>query len=152
MKVEYINPFIESLSSYWSGKLGCEVDRGDLGVSKGEVNVREFAAFTGFSGAVQGIIVLHVPIKTALAIASKLERKEVKVVDETVSDHLKLVIKDIASAAKEKFPAGDDIKMSGVAVLRSNEFAEKYSGGVWLEMPCDSELGDLKLRVALAGG
>lgn len=152
MKVEYINPFIESLSDYWNEKFGSEPSRGDIGVSKGDVNVREFAAFTGFSGAVQGIIVLHVPIKTALAIASRFEKQDIKVVDESVSDHLKTVIKAIAAEAKEKFPGGGaDIKMSGAAVLRANEFAEKYSGGVWLEMPLDSEIGDAKLRVALAG-
>lgn len=152
MNVEYINPFIESLSNYFTSKLGCEADRGDLGVSKGEVNVREFAAFIGYSGSVQGIVAILFPVKTALAIASKIEKKQVVIVDETVNDHLKTVIKAISADAKGHFPEGGDIKMTSSDVLRGTEFAEKYKGGTWLEMPFDSELGDLKLRVALAGG
>ena len=52
--------------------------------------------------------------------------------------------------AKSSFPdAGAGIKATSPIILRGSEFAEKYPGGVWLEMPFDSELGDLKLRVSL---
>jgi CheY-specific phosphatase CheX len=152
MNVEYINPFIESVSNYFKSKLGAEASRGDLGVSKGEVNVREFAAFIGYSGSVQGIVAIFIPVKTALGIASFMEKKDVKVVDDSVNEHLKVVIKAIAADAKDHFPAGGDIKMSSSAVLRGSEFAEKYKGGTWLEMAFDSSIGDFKLRVALAAG
>jgi CheY-specific phosphatase CheX len=150
MNVEYINPFIEAAEGFFSGKLKAPATQGETGISKGDVNVREFAAFVGFGGAVQGIVAMLVPVKTALAITSALERTQVVVVDDTVTNYLGDIIAAIAKDARNNFPdGGSGIKQTGSMVLCGSEFSEKYPGGVWLEVPFDSELGDFKLRVAL---
>lgn len=149
MNVQYINPFIEAFDSFFKEKLKSTVKQGELGVSKGEINVREFAAIVGYGGAVQGIIAMVFPVKTALGIASAIERTQVVVVDNTVTDHLGNIVYAVARDAKAKFPGGENIQQTQFAVMRGSEFMEKYPGGVWLEVPFDTDFGDLKLRVAL---
>ena len=151
MNVEYINPFVKSVDTYFSGTLKADVTQGDLGVSKGDVNPREFAAIVGFKGVVEGIIAMFFPIKTALGITSKIEAKQVVIVDDKVTDTIAAVILNVVKEAKENFPADDTgaIQVTNAAVLRGSEFAEKYPGGVWLEMPFNCKLGEFKLRVAL---
>lgn len=151
MNVEYINPFVASVHSYFANTLKAELTQGALGVSKGEVNPREFAAIVGFNGIVEGIIAMFFPIKTALGITSKIHQKQVVIVDEKVTNAIAEVILKIVKEAKENFPTDDvnAINVTNAEVLRGSEFATNYPGGVWLEMPFNGKLGELKLRVAL---
>lgn len=150
MNVEYINPFIESLDNFFKVKLKSMVQRGDVGVSKGEVNVRDFCAYLGYNGSVQGIVTILIPVNTALKIASVFEKQQIVVVDDTVTTHLANMVQAIAILAKSSFPdAGAGIKATNAVVCRASEFIEKYPGGVWLQMPFETDFGDLILRVSL---
>jgi CheY-specific phosphatase CheX len=151
MNVEYINPFIESLDSYFKTSLKTEATRGTLGVSKGEVDVRDFAVLIGLSGEVQGVVSLAISVKTALAIASKAQHKQVVIIDDTVNVALAEMIRSVAIDAKKHFPEGTNITLSASLVLRGAEYSQRYPGGVWLEVPFASPMGEIKLRVALKG-
>lgn len=65
MKVEYINPFIESTYDVFSTMLGCEAVRGDVGVAKPEANPRDIMGLIGLSGMARGIVALSFPVETA---------------------------------------------------------------------------------------
>ena len=150
MKVEYINPFIESVHDLFSTMLSSKATRGQVGVSQGDPNPREMMALIGLSGPARGMVALSFPVNTALAISNQLLGAEMKVVDDTVSDAIAEVVNIVAGGAKAKFKiaAGPPIDLSLPTVVRGNSYSVDYpSGTIWLEVPFQSDLGPFSLRV-----
>jgi len=150
MKVEYINPFIESTYDLFSTMLGCKAIRGDVGVAAPSANPREIMALIGLSGMARGMVALAFPVDTALNMVNQLLSTELRVVDDTVSDAIAEMVNIVAGGAKSKL-SGDDrppIDLSLPTVVRGNSYNVDYpSGSVWLEVPFNSDLGSFTLRV-----
>lgn len=150
MKVEYINPFIESVYDLFSTMLSAKVTRGDIGVGKGEGSPRDIMALIGLSGPARGMVALAFPVETALAMVNRLLGTETRVVDDTVSDAMAELVNIVAGGAKAKFPTegATPIDLSLPTVVRGNSYNVDYpSGSVWLEVPFESDLGSFALRV-----
>ena len=150
MKVEYINPFIESVRDLFSTMLNAQAKRGNVGVSHGGSNPRDIMALIGLSGPARGIVALSFPTSTALAIVNRLLGSDTRVVDDTVSDAIAEIVNIVAGGAKAKFRIGDGspIDLSLPTVVRGNSYAVDYpSGSVWLEVPFESDLGPFSMRV-----
>lgn len=150
MKVEYINPFIESVYELFSTMLGTSVNRGDVGLSRGAGNPRDIMALIGLSGPARGTVAISFPTDTALKMVSKLIGTEIRVVDDTVSDGVAEIVNIVAGNAKAKMTAGGSavIDLSLPTVVRGNSYNVDYpSQAVWLEVPFTSELGEFSLRV-----
>jgi chemotaxis protein CheX len=150
MKVEYINPFIESVNDFFTTMLGSSVVRGKIGVTSGANNPRDIVAIIGLSGPARGTVALSFPTNTALHIVNRLLGMELTVVDENVSDGVAEVVNIVAGGAKAKLvtDGGTPIDLSLPTVLRGNNFTVEYPlQSVWLEVPFDSDLGDFCLRV-----
>ena len=152
MKVEFVNPFIESVYNLFETMLGCSVERGVPGISKGEPNLRDITALIGLSGTIKGTVALAFPVNTALSMVGMLLGMEIKTVDDTVTDGLGELVNIIAGGAKAKFSEihGPPIDLSLPTIVRGSNYTVKYPSGVtWLEIPFRSELGDFYLRVTL---
>jgi len=153
MKVEYINPFIESVYELFEKMLNSEVKKGDVELALPEKNPRDIMALIGMSGTARATVALAFPVKTALKMASQLLGMEVKIMDETVSDAVAELVNIVAGGAKAKFKGGDNenqepIQLSLPTVVRGNSFSVDYpSQSVWLEIPFTSSLGDFSLHV-----
>jgi chemotaxis protein CheX len=153
MKVEYINPFIESVNELFNTMLSCEAKRGDIGIANSGSNPRDIMALIGLSGNARGTVALAFPVNTALQMASRLLGMEVKVMDDTVSDAVAEIVNIVAGGAKAKFRVCSDeskqpIQLSLPTVVRGNSFTIDYpSNTVWLEVPFTSDLGAFTLRV-----
>lgn len=150
MKVEYINPFIESVRDLFSTMLNAQAKRGNVGVCHGESNPRDIMALIGLSGPARGIVALSFPASTALAIVNRLLGSDTRVIDDTVSDAIAEVVNIVAGGAKAKFRIGDGspIDLSLPTVLRGSSYTVDYpSGSVWLEVPFESDLGPFSMRV-----
>jgi chemotaxis protein CheX len=151
MKVEYINPFIESVMEVFGTMLGTEVTRGDIGVSKKtSSNPRDIMALIGLSGQARGTVALSFPTETALALVSSLMGTEMRVVDDTVSDGVAEIVNMVAGSAKAKLGADDGppIDLSLPTVVRGNSFSIDYpTQSVWLEVPFEGGMGPFSLRV-----
>ena len=153
MKVEYINPFIESVHELFETMLSSNVKKGDVGLATSEKNPRDIMSIIGLSGTARGTVALAFPVNTALNMASKLLGMEVKVMDDTVSDAVAELVNIVAGGAKAKFKISNDenhmpIQLSLPTVVRGNSFSVDYpSKSVWLEVPFTSDLGDFNLRV-----
>jgi len=150
MKVEYINPFIESVYGLFSTMMESEVQRGEIGVSAGASNPRDMVAIIGLSGPARGTVALSFPSGTALRMVSRLLGSETRVVDESVSDGVAEIVSIVAGNAKARLTqdGGTPIDLSLPAVLRGNDFSVQYpSQSVWLEVPFTSDLGPFCLRV-----
>lgn len=155
MKVEYINPFIESVFDLFSTMLSSTAKRGDVGVFKEEqTGARHIIALIGLSGPARGIVALSFPIETALKMVNRLLGTETKVMDDTVSDAVAELVNIVAGGAKARFPLEEGvppIDLSLPTVVRGNSYSIDYpSGSVWLEVPFETDLGPFDLRVTFS--
>jgi chemotaxis protein CheX len=153
MKVEYINPFIESVYDLFSTMLGDEARRGDVGVSKDNPNPRDIMALIGISGHARGMVALSFPKATALNMVNKLLSSDTTELDDTVSDAVAELVNIVAGGAKAKFPKedGKPLDLSLPTVVRGSGYEVDYpSGSVWLEVPFESGLGGFTMRVTFS--
>jgi chemotaxis protein CheX len=153
VKVEYINPFIESVFELFTTMLSAQAARGEVGLCRGSGgNPREIMGLIGLSGHVRGTVALSFPTGTALAMVSKLLGMDTHVVDETVSDAVAELVNIVAGSAKAKLndSSGEPIDLSLPTVVRGNSYSVDYpSKSVWLEVPFTSDLGPFSLRVTM---
>lgn len=150
MKVEYINPFIESVFELFSTMLGCEAKRGEVGFVKNGIGDQEFTALIGLSGPARGSVALSFPANTALAMSGRLLGIELTEMDETIPDALGELVNIVAGGAKAKLHEGNGkpIDLSLPNVIRGSDYAiDSPSDADWLDIPFQSELGTFNLRV-----
>lgn len=154
MRVEYINPFIESVFELFHTMLNADVKRGDVGLIRGGggngAAGRDVTAFIGLSGPARGTVALSFPTHTTLALVGKLLGNDIRVFDETVSDGVAELVNIVAGSAKAKLTHGaaKPLDLSLPTVVRGNSYSVDYpSQAVWLEVPFTSSLGDFSLRV-----
>lgn len=150
MKVEYINPFIESVCDLFATMLGCQTECGNVGLAKGIEGPQEITALIGLSGPVRGTVAMLIPEKTALAMVSRLLGMEIDAVDDTVSDALGELVNIVAGGAKAKLhdEDGKPIDLSLPNVVRGPDHIVDYPlHSTWLNVPFTSDLGPFSLRV-----
>jgi chemotaxis protein CheX len=72
MRVEYINPFVESATNVLKEVLQCEVGRGDLYLKSTAAPVLGVAAIIGLAGDVEGRVLLDMNRDTAIQVANAM--------------------------------------------------------------------------------
>jgi len=150
MKVEYINPFIESTYELFSTMLSSKAVRGDVGLAKPDANPRDIMSLIGISGRARGMVALAFPVNTALNMVNRLLGTEIRAVDDTVSDAIAEMVNIVAGGAKARMNKDNETPMdlSLPTVVRGNNYNVEYpSGSIWLEVPFNSDLGSFTLRV-----
>jgi len=84
MRVEYINPFVESAFNVLKEVLQSDVKRGDLFLKSTSMQIQGVAALVGLAGDVEGRVLFDMTKSTALAVASGMNGEEMKVLDDMV--------------------------------------------------------------------
>jgi len=82
MRVEYINPFVESAYNVLKEVMNTEVKRGDLYLKSSTMSIRGVAALVGLAGDVEGRVLFDMDKETALMVVSCMNNEEFKVMDE----------------------------------------------------------------------
>lgn len=82
MRVEYINPFVETAYSILAEVLGGEVKREALYLKSTSMPVMGVAALVGLAGDVEGRVLFDMTMDTALKIASRMNMEELPEFDE----------------------------------------------------------------------
>lgn len=72
MRVEYINPFVESAYNILSEVLSAEISRGELYLKSTASPVLGVAAIIGLAGDVEGRVLLDMTRKTAIDVANAM--------------------------------------------------------------------------------
>lgn len=150
MKVEYINPFIESVYELFNTMLKVEVEKGEVGVYWEPPSNSDIVALIGVSGTARGTVALSFPVSTALAIVGKMVDEDVRIVDDMVKDGVAELVNIVAGTAKGKLNDSSDktIDLSLPTVVRGTNYkVEHPTRTAWLEVPFNSELGSFSLRV-----
>jgi len=150
MKVEYINPLIESVVELFTYTLDSGVKRGEVGVHWEIPDTSDIVALVGMRGRARGTIAISFPVSTALAIAGKMLGEDVRVVDEIVKDKIEELVQIVVGSAKGKFFQYKEtvVELSNPTVVRgTDEQVDFQTRTAWLEVPFESELGPFSLRV-----
>ncbi len=97
MRVEYINPFVESAFSVLKEVLQTDIQRGELYLKSTSMPVLGVAAIIGLAGDVEGRVLFDMSKTTAIGVASAmLQSMEMEPID-TLNDMGKATITELAN-------------------------------------------------------
>jgi chemotaxis protein CheX len=82
MRVEYINPFVESAFNVLKEVLNSEVTRGGLYLKSTSMSIMGVAALVGLAGDVEGRVLFDMTKETALAVSGAMNGEKFTVMDE----------------------------------------------------------------------
>jgi chemotaxis protein CheX len=82
MRVEYINPFVESTFSVLKEVLNADVKRGDIFLKPTSMTIQGVAALVGLAGDVEGRVLFDMTKESALHIAGAMNGEVFTTLDE----------------------------------------------------------------------
>ena len=148
MRVEYINPFIESSVSVLREVLGCDVTRGQISLGSKISVLHDVAVVVGLVGQVEGRVVLDLDKKTALNIVSTMNGEVISDFDELANATLTELGNMISGRAVTKLAElGYKFDVTPPAIfIGSSTIGDIVES---LIVPIDTSLGSFKINVAL---
>jgi len=156
MRVEYINPFVETSYRVLKEVLGgADVKRGELSLKSVAMPVMGVAALVGLAGDVEGRVLFDMTYETALNLASKMNGETLTQFDDlvkaTISELANLITAQAVTKLHElgfKFDltpptlfAGEKMEIAALPGSAQNVEA--------LIVPLISECGEIELNVAI---
>lgn len=156
MRVEYINPFVETSYRVLKEVLGgAEVKRGTLYLKSTTMPVMGVAALVGLAGDVEGRVLFDMTIETAINIASKMNGEKLESFDElakaTISELANLITAQAVTKLHElnfKF----DLTPPALFAGKQMEIAALGGGAENVEaliVPLITEYGKIEVNVAI---
>ena len=142
MRVEYINPFVETAYSVLSEVLNCKVTRGDLYLKSTTMPVMGVAALVGLAGDVEGRVLFDMTLDTAMKIASRMNMEELPAFDE-----LAKVI--TAQAVTKLHDLGFKFDLTPPALFTGEKMEISDHQVEALIVPMITEFGKLEVNVAI---
>jgi len=82
MRVEYINPFVESAFSVLKEVMNAEVKRGEIYLKPTTMSIQGVAALVGLAGDVEGRVLFDMTKETALYVAGAMNQETFSAFDE----------------------------------------------------------------------
>jgi chemotaxis protein CheX len=82
MRVEYINPFVESAFNVLKEVLNSDVKRGEIYLKPTTMSIMGVAALVGLAGDVEGRVLFDMTKETALAVSGAMNGEKFTVLDE----------------------------------------------------------------------
>lgn len=158
MRVEYINPFVETSYRVLKDVLnGSGVKRGALYLKSTAMPVMGVAALVGLAGDVEGRVLFDMTLDTALKIASAMNGEELPEFDDlakaTISELANLITAQAVTKLHElnfKFDltpptlfVGENMEVAAAALSRDSESVEA------LIVPLITECGKIEVNVAV---
>ncbi|UUO04599.1 chemotaxis protein CheX [Blastopirellula sp. J2-11] len=103
MQVEYINPFIRSMTNTFDTMLGCQIKRGSLVLVQDFKGSYDVCGVIGLSGRAQGVVVVNLSQSVAIQAAAAMlmmEPSEFDGLNDDVVDAVGEIANMVAGAAK----------------------------------------------------
>ncbi len=156
MRVEYINPFVETSYRVLKEVLGgIDVKRGELSLKSVAMPVMGVAALVGLAGDVEGRVLFDMSFQTALNVASKMNGEKLTQFDDlaraTISELANLIT---AQAVTKLHDLGFKFDLTPPTLFAGEKMEiAALSGSVQnveaLIVPLISECGEIELNVAI---
>jgi chemotaxis protein CheX len=150
MRVEYINPFVESAYNVLKEVLNCKVTRGELYLKSSSTPVLGVAALVGLAGDVEGRVLFDMSRPTAIAIASVMNGEELKKLDElgkaTITELANMIT---AQAVTKLHDLGFRFDLTPPAIFTGDNMEVSTSQVEALIVPMEVPYGKLEINVAI---
>jgi len=150
MRVEYINPFVETAYSILKEVLGGEVERGSLYLKSTSQPVMGVAALVGLAGDVEGRVLFDMTIDTALKIASRMNMEELTSFDDlakaTITELANLIT---AQAVTKLHDLGFRFDLTPPALFTGEKMEVSNHEVEALIVPMITEQGKVEVNVAI---
>ncbi|MCH8853020.1 MAG: chemotaxis protein CheX [Planctomycetes bacterium] len=155
MDVRYVNPFIVSIKQVFSTMVGVEVQVLKPTMKVNGSGVVGVSGVIGFSGDAAGACLLCFPTDVACKLASAFAGEEMSESHPDFADAIGELANMIAGGAKSQFD-GLAISISLPSVVIGNPHEVTVTGvpsnAPRLIIPCDTELGQFHVEVAMVVG
>ena len=150
MRVEYINPFVETAYNILVEVLGGEVRRGDLYLKSTSMPVMGVAALVGLAGDVEGRVLFDMSLDTAMKIASRMNMEELKSFDDlakaTITELANLIT---AQAVTKLHELGFKFDLTPPALFTGEKMEISDHDVEALIVPMITEQGKIEVNVAI---
>ena len=150
MRVEYINPFVETAYSVLKEVLNGEVKRGDLYLKSTSMPVMGVVALVGLVGDVEGRVLFDMTMETAMKIASRMNMEELTAFDElakaTITELANLIT---AQAVTKLHDLGFKFDLTPPALFTGEKMEIANQEVEALIVPMITEQGKIEVNVAI---
>jgi len=150
MRVEYINPFVESAYSIMKEVLNTEVKRGDLYLKKSSQPVMGVAAIVGLAGDVEGRVLFDMDEKTAIEIASAMNNEVLTEIDDLAKATITELANMITAQAVTKLhDLGFKFDLTPPAIITGQNMRVTDMNVEALIVPFEVPMGKVEINVAI---
>ena len=150
MKVEYINPFLESTISTFKTMLGCVLTRGIPYVKNGSQPEHEVSGVIGLTGKAQGTVVVGLGREAALRATEAMLQERPPEINGDVVDAIGELANIIAGSAKSQLEHLD-LSVSLPSVITGKGHCIQFPTKVTpICIPFDSDWGLITVEVGLS--
>jgi chemotaxis protein CheX len=150
MRVEYINPFVESAFSIIKEVLHSDVQRKELYLKKTSQPVMGVAAIVGLAGDVEGRVLIDMSNETAIEIASIMNGEKLSDLDELVKATItELANMVTASAVTKLHDLGFKFDLTPPSIITGQNMRVTDMNVEALIVPLSTPQGLIEINVAI---
>ncbi len=150
MRVEYINPFVESAFNVLKEVLQADVHRGELYLKSTSMPVMGVAAIVGLAGDVEGRVLFDMEKTTALKIASAMNGEELTSLDDLVKATITELANMITGQSVTKLhDLGFRFDLTPPAIFTGENMEISDADVEALIVPMETPQGKIEINVAI---
>lgn len=150
MRVEYINPFVESAYDIMKEVLQSDIDRKDLYLKKTSQPVMGVAALVGLAGDVEGRVLIDMSQDSAIKIASKMNSENLTEMDDLVKATINELANMITAKAVTKlFDLGFKFDLTPPSIITGENMQVSNADVEALIVPLETPQGLVEINVAI---
>ena len=151
MRLDYLDPIIESAKKVLSDYTGAPVERGSMQLRGDSSSSKEVGAVVGMAGEVEGRIMLEMSRDTAIGMAGAMNKERFTDLSPFALDTLmELTNVLVAKAVSELNDRGFTFRLTPPLIFTGNNM--KFFGNLNIEsliIPLCTSVGELDLNIAL---
>ncbi len=150
MRVEYINPFVESAFNVLKEVLGTDVQRGELFLKRTTQPVMGVAAIVGLAGDVEGRVLFDMSMQTAIDVASAMNGETLPSLDDlgkaTITELANMIT---AQAVTKLYDLGFKFDLTPPAIITGENMQVTDMDVEALIVPMQLSVGKIEVNVAI---
>lgn len=149
IKIEYINPFVESTVTVFRTMLNQPIRRGALYLKDGCQPSHEVTGVIGLTGMAKGLVVIGLSREAALKVTGILLNETCETLNHDATDAVGELANMIAGSAKAKL---EELQMSiglPTVILGKNHSVMFPTGVQPIGIPFETDIGQFCLEVSL---
>ncbi|MDE3075337.1 MAG: chemotaxis protein CheX [Chloroflexota bacterium] len=151
MRIELVQPYLTAARDVIAKEIGSSVVPGRVALKKPPASTEDISILIGVTGKVQGVLMLMMPIRTALGIVGRMSGTEFPEMDEMAQSAIAEMANVISGRAGIELAAGGaETTISPPTVLMGGKGGTISTLNIPIfSIPLQTEFGEVALEVAL---